>query len=218
MSLREKQMAQRRARILATAKKLIRKTGGTDFTMNALAREAEVSPATPFNIFGTKEALLYELLLLSLRDFFSRAETLQSDDPIERVVSAAQAAVDVFVDNPKQLRPLYRFLLGVVDPESRPAFLRQSQGYWRNSLDAAVSSGMISDNEANAIALSLLAHILGILELWVHHDISDEAFRCQLILGALMHLAPFVRTRKNAEHRLRIQQILQEIEPELQHD
>lgn len=206
MSLREKQMAQRRARILNAAEKLIRKTGGTDFTMNALASEAEVSPATPFNLFGSKEALLYELLLQSLHEFFSRALAQQSDDPVERVVLAAQSAADIFAGNPKQLRPLYRFLLGVVDPKSRPEFLQRSHVYWRISLDAAVSDGLMDDAEAGAVASGLLAHILGVLDLWVHRDITDVQLSSHLLQGVLMHLVPFVRAKRLPEMRERLKQ------------
>ncbi|MGQ0701008.1 MAG: TetR/AcrR family transcriptional regulator [Panacagrimonas sp.] len=208
MSLREKQMAQRRTRILSAAEKLIRRTGGTDFTMNALAHEAEVSPATPFNLFGTKEGLLYELLLRSLKEFFSRALAQQSNDPVERVVLAAQAAVDVFVDNPKQLRPLYRFLLGVIDPKSRPEFLLRSHGYWRISLDAAVAAGWMDENEADAVASGLLAHILGVLDLWVHRDITDAELKDHLVQGVLLHLAPFVRAKQLPALRARLKQIM----------
>jgi AcrR family transcriptional regulator len=65
-NLREKQVAERRERILRTAESLIRKTGGTEFTMRSLAAAAEVSPVTPYNLFESKEGLLYSLLSRSL--------------------------------------------------------------------------------------------------------------------------------------------------------
>ena len=40
MGLREKQAIERRDRILVAARKLIRRTGGTGFSMRALADEA----------------------------------------------------------------------------------------------------------------------------------------------------------------------------------
>ena len=42
MGLREKQLTERRERILQAARKLIRRTGGTAFSMRVLADEAEV--------------------------------------------------------------------------------------------------------------------------------------------------------------------------------
>lgn len=59
MTLREKQMAARRKRILDTAERIIRDAGATDFSMRALAAAAETAPATPYNLFESKEGLLY---------------------------------------------------------------------------------------------------------------------------------------------------------------
>lgn len=206
MSLREKQMAERRTRILGSAQKLIRRTGGTDFTMNELARDAGVSPATPFNLFGTKEGLLYELLLRSLATFFSRAQACQSDDPLERVILAAEAAVDVFVENPKQLRPLYRFLLGVIDPRARPIFLQRSHSYWVISLEAAVAQRWMDAADADAVSSGLLAYILGTLDLWVHNDITDAEFRDHMLQGVLVHMMPFARGKALAVLRTRLRE------------
>jgi len=61
MGLREKQTGERRERILDAARKLMRRTGGTGFTMRALAKEAGVSLATPYNLFRSKSGVLYAL-------------------------------------------------------------------------------------------------------------------------------------------------------------
>jgi AcrR family transcriptional regulator len=47
MNLREKHKSERRQQILDAARRLIRATGGTDFSMLRLAQEAEVSLITP---------------------------------------------------------------------------------------------------------------------------------------------------------------------------
>src|ERR1041385_1026819 len=61
MGLREKQTGERRERILDAARKLMRRAGGTGFTMRALAKEAGVSLATPYNLFRSKAGVLYAL-------------------------------------------------------------------------------------------------------------------------------------------------------------
>ena len=80
MSLREKQMAARRARILDAAGSLIRETGGTEFTMVTVADQAEVSHATPYNLFGSKNGLLYALLDRSLDEVMRGA--LRFTEPV----------------------------------------------------------------------------------------------------------------------------------------
>ncbi len=61
-------MADRRRRILDAAEGLIRQTGGTNFSLLTLADKAEVSPATPYNFFGSKARLLFALFNRSLAE------------------------------------------------------------------------------------------------------------------------------------------------------
>lgn len=70
MSLREQQAAERRTRILGHAERIIRETAGVDLSMRALAAGSEVSLATPYNLFGSKEGLLYETGHMSTRADF----------------------------------------------------------------------------------------------------------------------------------------------------
>lgn len=209
MGLREKQMAERRARIVAAAEKLMRETGSTDFTMRALAAEAEVSPATPFNLFGSKESILYELLLKSLEAFFHHGLALKSKEPIERVMEAADIAVDLFVVDPEFLRPLYRFLLGVNDPSARPVFLRRSLKFWQLTFESAYQKGGAAENpEITAIAQGLLAQILGLLDVWVHQDITDDEFRILMRRGVLMQVWPLAKVKDLPKLRKRFNETL----------
>lgn len=209
MALREKQMAERKARIIASAEKLMRETGNTDFTMRALAAEAEVSPATPFNLFGSKESILYELLLQSLESFFRHGLDLKSDNPIERVLEAADVAVDLFVHDPQFLRPLYRFLLGVNDPSARPVFLRRSIKFWQLTFASSYQKNSETPGpEINAIAVGLLAQILGLLDVWVHQDISDDEFRLLLKRGVLLQVWPIAKTKDLATLKQRFNETL----------
>ncbi len=82
MGLREKRKLERRERILAAAQELIRETGSVGLSMRALARKAEVSLATPYNLFGSKGAVLAELGLAVLKKLERKMEELRSHDPI----------------------------------------------------------------------------------------------------------------------------------------
>ncbi|GAB3382269.1 TetR/AcrR family transcriptional regulator [Spongiibacter taiwanensis] len=196
MSVRKKQMAERKARIVTAAEKLTRETGGTDFTMRALAAEAGVSPATPFNLFGSKESILYDLLLQSLDTFFNYGLNLKSTTPIDRALEAADIAVDLFVLDQEFLRPLYRFLLGVNDPKARPVFLQRSLTFWQLALETTPPEHAATNNpEITAIAHGLLAHILGLLDVWVHQDISDEQFRLLMRRGVLLQVWPIAKSK-----------------------
>ncbi len=187
MSLREQQKSERRHRILDTAERLIRETGGTDFSMRRLVAEAHVSFATPFNLFGSKEGLLYALLARSLDKITLKGLAFESDDPSLHVIEAAENAVQSFVDDPVFLRPLYQVLLSVSHPVHRPLFMQRTLSYWQTAASTIPCPPKSSDPVLqDAAANALMAHFIGLLELWVHRDIDDAAFRKRAIFGVML--------------------------------
>ena len=197
MSLREKQTATRRRQMLDAAEVLVRQSGGTDFSMRALATAAEVSPATPYNFFGSKEGLLFELLTRNLKLFMDEALIYKSDDPLERIIEAAENAVNIILRDPIFLRPLYQVLLGLTDPIHHPKFLKDAFVFYRSTLNSAVEHKLLkSEQDCNALACSLMAHFMGLLDLWVHEDIDDTWFRAQLIYGFIQHLWPLAKGQR----------------------
>jgi AcrR family transcriptional regulator len=188
--LREKQMAERRGRILDAAERLIRATGGTDFSMLAVAQAAEVSPATPYNLFRSKGGVLYALLNRSLDQIAREGLAFTSDDPIERVLEAATIAADTFTHDPVFLRPLYRVLVGVHDPVHRPRFLQRSLEFWKTALEAAGRDGLFSKEvDRDELARELMIHFLGVLDLWVHEELGEPAFHSQILYGSILLLS-----------------------------
>ena len=197
MQLREKQMRERRTRILNAAERLIRKTHSTDFSVRALAVAAEVSPVTPFNLFGSKEGLLYALLSRSLDRFFSKGLVFKATDPNFHVIEAAEIAVEIFANDPNFLRPLYQILLGVSHAELRPKFMERTFAYWKIAV-LTIPGITKTQGEANVNLLThaLMAHFIGLLELWVHKDFDDDGFRVHAIYGIILMVSSVV-SKKN---------------------
>lgn len=198
MSLREKQLDARRNHILDAAAELIRATGGTDFPMRSLAAAAEVSQATPYNLFGGKEALLYALLSRSLDEIIDRGLAFRARDPLERILEAAESAADIFLHDPDYLRPLYQVLLGVNDPVHRPRFIERSLSYWRIAAASADEAGLLSrDVDADSLVYALMAHFMGVLEFWINDDIDADGFRQRVTCGTVMMLLPLADDRRH---------------------
>ncbi len=184
MKLRDKQMAERRNRILDAAERLIRQTGGTDFSVRTLASVAEVAPATPFNLFLSKEGLLYALLARNLEAVISEGLRFKGANPNLRIVEAATNAVDLFAQDPEFMRPLYRVLLGVGDAIHRPQFMARSLSYWRAAVNTIPDQKLLStEGDRNLFAISLQALFLGLLEFWVHQEFDDATFRKHAVYG-----------------------------------
>lgn len=184
MKLREKQTVERRNRILDAAEELVRETGGTDFSVRRLAAVAEVAPATPFNLFLSKEGLLYALLSRNLEGIISQGLRFKGPDPSLHILEAATNAVDMFVCDPEFMRPLYRVLLGVSDPIHRPGFMARSLGYWRAAVLTIPDQALLSSEiDRELLATALQAQFLGLLEFWVHEEFDDSAFRNHVVYG-----------------------------------
>jgi AcrR family transcriptional regulator len=192
VALREQQKSERRNRILDAAEKLIRETGGTGFSVRALAVASGVSAATPFNLFGSKEGLLYALLSRSLDQIVTEGLRFKSPDPAFHVIEAADNVVNAFLDDPEFLRPLYQVLLSVSHPVHRPLFMERTFAYWQTaSLTIETRKPALRD----IVAQALMAHFIGLLELWVHRDLDDRAFRRHAICGVILNVHAVVSSQ-----------------------
>ncbi len=210
--LRERQAAERRGRILDAAARLVRQHRGTDFSMVALAAAAEVSPATPYNLFGSKAGVLYALLNRSLDELTSEVLTFSTDDPIDRVLEAGSVAAGLFARDPGFFRPLFQFLLGVRDVVDRPRFMDRSLEYWKHALRAADERGLLPEEiDRDELARELLIHFAGVLELWVHEEVDDAGFRAQILYGTALLLANVADRRAHARLRKTLRSLKREL-------
>ncbi len=194
MKLREKQTLARRKRILDTAERLIRKTQGTDFSVRRLASLSEVSPTTPYNLFGSKEGLLYALLDRTI-DYVTSEEgsKFQPDNPALTIIAATSNAVDMFATDPDFLKPLYKVLLGVNDPVHRPLFMRRSLSYWRSAVKFLPRSRFLrTDAQRDMLAHAAETHFLGLLEYWVHGEVDVEGLHSHAMYGTLLMISGVV--------------------------
>jgi AcrR family transcriptional regulator len=192
---REEQKQQRRHNILVAAETLIRRTGGTDFTMVELAEQAELSPATPYNLFGSKTAILYTLLNRALSILMNDGDAIEvSKNPVERAVMTMANAASVFIADPNLFRPLYKFQISVKDEEFRPAYMDRALEFWRSALDGLVEAGYLSDDNGgnrlnrDEMARALIAHSIGVIDLWVKEELDDTEFHAQMTHDAALLL------------------------------
>lgn len=197
MGLREKQSDERKQRILNVADALIRQTGGTEFSMRMLAEISEVSPATPYNLFGSKDGVLSASLARSLAKLVVEGLAARTKLPLDFVITANEIAVNRLTSEKDLLRPLYLYLLGVVDPLHRPTHIKSSLYYWRIVAETA-AGGTLGTIDTDALTYMLFAHFLGLLELWIHQDIGDEAFKLRSAHGSLLIVSPFVPAEEQA--------------------
>jgi len=199
-----RQSAARLARILDAARALIRESNGIGFTMKDVAQRAGVAPATPYNLLGSKDGLLYALLSDLLDGLFIGVLKYRASDPIEHPVEAAAIGAEVFAADSVVLRELLAVFLGTRDELHRPWFMHRSFTFWRHSLEAAIRLKRIPPEEAERddLARLLMLHFVGCVNLWVHGDLDDEGFQAQVVYGTCRIMLGFAdeagRKRLNA--------------------
>ena len=96
MGVREEGKNKRRDRITAAARSLIQ-SGESGFRMRALAEEAGVSIATPYNLFGSKQAILSAVMDADLSRFKETLARQRVDNltMFTQTVSIARELIDL---------------------------------------------------------------------------------------------------------------------------
>ena len=87
MPTREEAKQIRRKQILAAARDLIGETSETKFSMRALAERAGVSLVTPYNLFGSKQAIMFALLDEDISKFGAQLARSRKD-PLDMLFQA----------------------------------------------------------------------------------------------------------------------------------
>jgi AcrR family transcriptional regulator len=179
----------RRQAILEAAETLVRDTRATDFPMLELAKRARVSPATPYNVFGTKASILYALLNQSLDGIFSGFVRAPGTGPFEVVLAAADQAASFFVTDPNFYRPLYQHLIGAQDPVHRPAYMDRALEFWRGALAGLCEAGYVSgESERDSLARAIMIIFVGALDMWVQAELDSKEFRAHILHGVSLLL------------------------------
>jgi AcrR family transcriptional regulator len=172
LSRREDAKAERRHRIVTAARDLIRETGDTGLSMRAIAARARVSLSTPYNLFGSKRAIVLAVLE-DIEEFHERFARLKSLDAVERIFQALSLSIRFYVEDPDFYRTLWTGVFDMSGKEVRQALARPERGaFWLALINAAASEGAI----APVIDASLLMRDL---------DFAFGAVMLNWVLGAL---------------------------------
>lgn len=216
--LRKLPKDQRKDLILDSVEALILSTSSTDFTMHQLAKHVGISPTTFYNLFGSKGTVLYSLLNRCLDAIISGREADVSEkDPVLYAIHTMTFAAELFVERPGLYRPLYKFQLGERDMGARPVYLDRALDFWRRSLAGLVERGYLSDHPSDGsfsrddVALALLTHSSGVIDLWVQEDLDDAEFVARMTHDAALIVYGIV----SDEDRRTIAAIVRKVRPNI---
>jgi AcrR family transcriptional regulator len=202
MGLLEDQKAERRARILASARRLIAERGFDGLTMRELAAASRVSVPTLYNLFGGKHALL----LGELEETFARVDAsmraARGEGFVERMIAGCEAANDDLLSVPRYSRALVHLTLTSSETEPmRRDINRRYVAIMAEVLREAQAAGEIADFvDAEAVAGRAYAHYVATMIQWAVGDLGDAEFRTATVLGPCLMFLGIARGR--AVHEL----------------
>lgn len=185
-----------RHRVIDAAERLLR-DGHADFSMRALAAEAGVSFATPFNQFGSKAAIMHALAERRIDTMTKRfAQSPPCVLAVDRVLHAISIASAGMLEEPIVNRSVMGWI-GTAGPAPGKA-LALSTGLWRLALGDG--AGLVAARREEAI-ISLPRQLAfgfrGVLSFWTSGELLDEELASSaeqvartLLLGFTEQMSP----------------------------
>lgn len=164
-----------RERLLVSAREVVAKEGLEGLTLRAIARQAGVSHGAPLRHFPTLASLLAALaaegfahLVDGVDAAITKAETDGPLAPVDRLVVAGRAYIDVALADPGVFSIMFRPERCDVDDADYQHQASRSFGQLVELVEAAQADGWHPDEPAVVVAGVLWANVHGVAELALH--------------------------------------------------
>lgn len=188
MATREESKARRRRAIVRAARCLMQETGQPGFSMRALAEQAGVSIATPYNLFGSKQAVMYAVLDADLAEFREHLEGIKADE-LEVFFQAVSLAAAHYAAEPGFYRAVLFAAYNDGGTEFRAMFSGPRHGMWRRMVSNAIAAGVLDEAvEANSFAANLGHVFFSCLLEWVNGLLTLEEMEARVKYGFALSL------------------------------
>lgn len=201
MPTREEAKEIRRKRILDAARDLIRETEKTRFSMRMLAERSAVSLVTPYNLFGSKQAIMGALLDEDM-DVYGRNLARSRKDPLERIFHAVTLGTRYFAQDEAYYRAVLSAVYADGGNEYRSKFSGPRLALWRSLVSDAIDSGDLrQDTDIRVLAYHLSSLFYSNILPWAAGQISVRELEQRTLYG--FALALYTTTRPIHQKRLR---------------
>jgi AcrR family transcriptional regulator len=172
---REAGKAERRRRIIRAARDLIRETGNAGLSMRVLAARAGVSLATPYNLFGSKRAIVLAVLQ-DVREFHERFSHLRATDPLERLFLAVDIQIEIYLADPVFYKTMWAAVFDTSDDLRATLWNAKRDSFWRGLIAEAVEVGAIRREMSQEWLQRQLDHLFRCIMLdWVVGILQPDA-------------------------------------------
>jgi len=193
---REAGKALRRRRIIEAAGALAREVGFDAVSMAQIAKRAQVSPATPYNLFQTKHAIFREVYSQDLARLTQKLDSAHAARPLERVFLAIDFANSHYRRNPKYYRARAHFMsMQAVNAVTGEL----GREFWRARVADAIAAGELrAEADANLLGGLLLRIIQGLTFEWVAGSVTLDRLGDEAAYGFALLLHNYVTEEAEA--------------------
>jgi AcrR family transcriptional regulator len=190
VALSPERRAARQDRLADVAQALIRQRGDAGFSMTELARRAGVSPATPYNLLGSKSEILRRVITGDFVRFTDRLAHISTTSALDFLLAAADLAV-VHYEADRQLhRGLLRAIFSADAAEVRDVMSAEARSLWRRLVADAFESGELQGVVGPDELSNVFIRVIGATaQTWSSDGWSPERFRLEMGLAVRLTLA-----------------------------
>lgn len=192
-SRRERGKDARRSRIVEAAYALLREVGVDDPSVKMIADRADLSPATVYNLFGAKGAVLAKVYARDFEAFIAKVENAGSPSALDAIFDSIRITVDLYRSDPSFYRGM-----SIRNPRAEPELVIAVQGprqaFWRDLLTRAIREGDLSQGtRTDLVSLAMLQMSGGAFGYWCGDLISLDEMELQTIYGFALLLSGLAR-------------------------
>ncbi|WP_234819460.1 TetR/AcrR family transcriptional regulator [Rhodopseudomonas palustris] len=178
---REQTREKLRQKIIAGARALLSETESAEFSMRALAARADVAHMTPYNVFGSKQAVLLAVLDADMADFTRAVQERDVADPLSELYEVVGLCAEFWFSEPVFYKTLYRELLDLKGAPHQAMATPLRDGFWRRLTHALAEQGYLQSFVAEEpLSMNLRRIALQAISVWIARDLSKREVEAEL--------------------------------------
>ncbi len=190
MALSPERRAARQDRLAEVAQALIRERGDAGFSMTELALRAGVSPATPYNLLGSKSEVLRRVITGDFVRFTDRLARTRAASALDFLLAASDLTVAHYEADRQLHRGLLRAIFSADAAEVRDVMSVEARALWRRLVAAAFESGELRGVVGPDDLSNVFIRVVGATaQTWSMDGWSPERFRPEMGLAVRLILA-----------------------------
>lgn len=191
-SRRERGKDARRSRIVLAAAALLREVAIDEMSVKMIADRAELSPATVYNLFGTKAAVLLQVYEHELMVFERSVFDAGAPDALEAIFGAVTLFADFYRSDPRFYRATMSSPNAGLDPDMVLSAYRPRVAFWSKLIQRAVAEGLlVADTNFERLGVLLIQISGGALGHWGAGITSLDGLELETSYGFACALLPF---------------------------